>query len=124
MGQRRLSDISWIIHFDDETTFSSADGAPHEAPRDGVQIVQTADPAIGRMIWHSSDFYCWQDGEWVPRSLLGLMDYLREPGAEKTVLQGRGVAYRRFRAIYDLALADPRLQFKTGRDPREPGEPA
>lgn len=123
MGAEQLPGVEWIIHYSDGSTFCSLDGAPHEAPRDGVQIVQCADADNGRLIWHSSDFYCWQD-EWVPRSLLGLMDYLREPGPEKVVLQGRGIKYDVFRSIYHAAVADPRMQFKTGRDQREPGEPA
>ncbi len=115
---------AWVIWYDDASSFSSDDGAPYEAPRDGVQVISVADIGTGRLMWHSSDFYCWQDNEWVPRSLLGLMDYLREPGAEKIVLQGRGIAYRRFIDIYNKAVEDSRLPWKkTARDAREPAEP-
>lgn len=113
----------WLIWYDDGSSFSNEDGPPHAAPRTGVQIVAVEHTSVGRLLWHSSDFYCWQD-EWVPRSLLGLMDYLREPGAEKIVLQGRGIAYDRFCALYRLADADTRLAAKSARDVREPEPPA
>ncbi len=116
---------AWVIWYDDGSSFSSDDGAVHEAPRDGVQVVTVSDTGTGRLMWHSSDFYCWQDSEWVPRSLLGLMDYLREPGTGKIVLQGRGIAYRRFIEVYNKAVEDPRLPWKkTARDAREPAEPS
>jgi hypothetical protein len=114
----------WIIWYDDGSSFSSDDGEPAAAPRDGVQVVTCADIGSGRLIWHGSDFYCWQDDEWVPRSLLGLMDYLREPGAAKIVLQARAIAYRRFTEVYLMAVADERLPAKTGPDPREPQDPS
>jgi hypothetical protein len=122
VGDEQLPCVEWLIHYDDGSTFSSLDGEPHEAPRDGVQTVTVADEMAGRLVWFGFDFYCWQD-EWVPRSLTGLMHYLRQPGREKIVLQATAMGYRRFREIYDAACSDPRLAFKRGRDPREPEEP-
>lgn len=113
----------WIIWYDDGSSFSSDDGAPHEAPRDGVQVITAADDACGRLLWHSADYYCWQDGEWVMHNLIGLMDYLRQPGVEKIVLQGRGIAYQRFRSVYRAADEDTRLPTKFALSPREPGTP-
>lgn len=124
MGRSSLPAIEWVIHYDGRESFCNLDGAPAEAPRDGVQVVQVKHEYTGRLIWHSFDYYCWQEGEWVPRGLIGLHDYLRQPGAEKIVLQGRAIAYRRFRTIYDQAVADTRLPFKNARDQREPDEPA
>jgi hypothetical protein len=123
VGRASIPAVAWIVHYDDGTSFTSTDGDPWEAPRDGVQVVQVAHEYTGRLIWHSFDYYCWQEGEWVPRGLIGLHDYLRQPGADKIVLQGRAVAYRRFRAVYDQAVADERLPFKSARDQREPDEP-
>jgi hypothetical protein len=114
----------WIIFYDDGSSFTDADGPPENAPRDGVQVVSAYDKGVGRLVWHSFDFYCWQDGEWVPRSQRGLFDYLREPGATKIVLQGRAVAYRTFTAAYQKAIDDTRLPAKNGMDPREPSPPA
>lgn len=111
--------MNWIIWYEDGSSFSSFDGKPHEAPRDGVQIVAVEHSGVGRLLWHSSDFYCWQD-EWVPRSLTGLMDYLRQPGIDKVVLQGRGIGYKRFLDVYMIALGDKRLPIKTARHPKEP----
>jgi hypothetical protein len=116
--------IDWIVYYDDGSSFTSDDGRPGNAPRDGVQCIASRDnDRTGKLIWHSSDFYCWQDDEWVPRSEAGLYDYLREPGTEKIVLQGRAIAYRRFAKIYTAAVNDERLPFKFARDQREPEAP-
>jgi len=96
--------MNWIIWYDDGSSFTSEDGQPYEAPRDGVQVVAVEHPNAGRLLWHSADYYCWQDSEWVPRSLIGLMDYLRKSGAEKIVLQGRATAYKKFTDVYMIAL--------------------
>jgi len=115
--------MAWRVYYADGSDFGSPDGEPWQAPRDGVQCVSVSDPTCGRLVWHSVDFYCWQN-EWVPRSLLGLMDYLREPGPEKIVLQGRGIAYRDFTEIFHRAVDDPRMPTKTAIDVREPEVPA
>lgn len=115
--------MKWAVYYDDGSSFTSDDGPPEEAPRDGVQVVAIADIDAGKQLWHSSDYYCWQDGEWVPRNAAGLHDYLRQPGKEKIVLQGRGIAHRRFVEIYRLAEADNRLGAKTARYAREPDPP-
>jgi hypothetical protein len=115
--------MDWIVYYDDGSSFTSDDGPPEAAPRDGVQVVSGRHAYIGKLIWHSSDYYCWQDDEWVPRNIVGLHDYLRQPGSEKIVLQGRGVAYHRFVAVYNKAVDDTRLPFKVGRDLREPEPP-
>ena len=123
MGRSCLSAvIDWIVYYDGGSTFTSDDGLPGDAPRDGVQVVSCRHEHTGKLIWHSSDYYCWQ-GEWVPRNIVGLHDYLRQPGVEKIVLQGRGVAYHRFVEVYNRAVDDPRLPFKAGRDQREPEAP-
>src|SRR5215204_4917517 len=114
--------IDWIIYYEDGGSFTSADGKPHEAPREGVQAVSCRHEHTGKLIWHSTDYYCWQ-GEWVPHNSIGLHRYLRLPGAEKVVLQGYGVPFRAFREVYDRAVDDQRLPFKTCRHPDEPPEP-
>jgi hypothetical protein len=119
MGDRSLSRVEWIIHYADGTTFTNLDGAPHEAPRTGVQIVQALDIRVGRMIWRDVDFYTWSGEDWLPRDLLGVMDYLTEPGAEKIVLRGRCITSAQFWRIYNEAIADARLPMKTARDLRE-----
>lgn len=115
----------WIIYYSDGSSFSSDDGGPGDAPRDGVQVIVNRDEGrCGRLFWHGSDFYCWQEGEWVPRNNdAGLFDYLRQPGTEKIVLQGRGIRYQAFIDIYNRAVEDKRLPQKDARDHREPPEP-
>jgi hypothetical protein len=114
--------IEWIVYYSDGSSFTSADGSPSDAPRRGVQCVAVRDDTCGKLIWHSSDFYCWQ-GEWVNHSLLGLLDYLELGGTEKIVLRGFGIARDRFKAVYRSAVEDPRLPFKTCRHPDEPEPP-
>jgi hypothetical protein len=119
MGERSLPGVTWIISYADGTTFTNLDGEPHEAPRTGVQIVQALDIRVGRMIWRDVDFYTWSGEDWLPRDLLGVMDYLTEPGAEKIVLRGRCITSAQFWKIYNEAIADTRLPMKTARDLRE-----
>ena len=115
--------MKWIVYYDNGSSFTDEDGPPETAPRDGVQAVGIADIGVGKLLWHSFDFYCWLDGEWVPRSERGIFDYLRQPGKEKIVLQARATSVRNFLSVYDQAVADPRLPFKTGLDPKEPVPP-
>lgn len=114
--------IDWVIYYEDGSSFTSENGEPGLAPRDGVQVVAVRDDRTDKLIWHSFDFYCWQ-GEWVPRNEAGLYDYLRQPGKEKIVLQARGIGYRKFVSLYEKALEDNRLPFKYARDAREPEAP-
>ena len=123
MGNRPVSAlIEWIIYYD-EGTFSSLDGDPHEAPREGAQVLATRSGDVGRALWHGFDYYCWQ-GEWVPRNLIGLHHYLRQPGREKVVVQGTGIPFETFKAILRRAADDNRLPEKQGRLHEEPELPA
>jgi hypothetical protein len=115
--------IDWIVHYDDGSSFTSEDGLPENAPRTGVQVVSCLHAYTGKLLWHGFDYYCWQDDEWVPRNIVGLHDYLQQPGSQKIVLQARGIAYHRFTAVYNRAVDDARLPFKVGRDQREPEPP-
>lgn len=114
---------NWVIFYDDGSSFSSDDGGPGDAPRDGVQVVSIANDRVGRVHWHQRDYYCWHDNEWISRDIHGVMDYLRQPGIEKIVLQGRAIAYRRFVAVLELARYDTRLPMKQGRLQDEPDWP-
>jgi hypothetical protein len=111
----------WIIFYDDESTFSSDDGGPGDAPGDGVIVVAVSDIGTGRVLWHSADFYCWhRENEWVPHNQRGLDRYLadeREPGI---FVAGYSVPNARWQKVYAQALADARMPVKTAWSPFEP----
>jgi len=106
----------WIIWYDDGSSFSSEDGEPDQAPRWGVLCVAEYSHDHGRVIWHGGDYYCYELrsvnerlGEWIRCDLVGLIDYLTQPGREKIVLIGRAVPPAAFWAVYRKADSDPRL---------------
>ena len=108
--------VEWIIYYDDGTTFSSQNGEPHEAPREGAQVLATRNGDVGRALWFGVDYFCWQDGEWVPRNSVGLHHYLRQPGPVKIVVQGTGIAFERFKKIlWRAASEENQLPEKSGR---------
>jgi hypothetical protein len=114
----------WIVWYEDGTSFSHNDGAPHEAPRRGVLVVANADKEVGRVLHHRADFYIWHsDHQWLPADKWGLMDYLLEPGAEKIVLWGRITTRAVMHPVYVDAFNDTRLPVKTGLQDGEFGEP-
>lgn len=69
--------LSWCIFYDNDETFSSDDGLPEEAPRQGIVcIVQDS-----RILWNS-DTYCWEQNMWVVHDRYACERYLdneREP---------------------------------------------
>lgn len=119
--------MNWIIYYDDGSSFTSDDGPPEKAPREGVQVISNANQAIGKLLWHSAEAYCWHnEGEWVPHSSTGLQRYLAlsEQGKEPGIyVLGYAIPYFRFQKIYTSAVDDTRMAFKTGRDQREPEAP-
>ena len=73
---------------------------------------------------HSADFYCWQsDGtgafEWVPHNQRGLDYYLAKPDEPAIYVAGYTVVNAKWQAIYEAALNDERMPFKTAWDWRE-----
>jgi len=116
---------AWIIFYEDGSTFSDEDGEPADARKDGVVVVIVVDaPGVGRRMLHSADFYCWQsDGtgtfEWVPHNQRGLDYYLSKKGELGIYVAGYTVVHAKWQAIYEAALSDPRMPFKTGWDWRE-----
>jgi len=112
--------VTWIAWYSDDSSFTSEDGEPHEAPRWGVICIAAYSGAHGRMIWHGTDYYGWRDGEWVSFDATGLVDYLaNDPGPEKVVLMGRHVKPDTFHRIFNKANNDPRLPPRSSRDPLE-----
>jgi hypothetical protein len=123
MSMAPATSIEWAVWYDDGSSFSSADGAPWEAPRWGVLCIAAYSGQHGRMIWHATDYYCWA-GEWISCDATGLIDYLaNRPGPEKTVLMGRHVAPDTFYRVYEIANSDPRLPPRSSEDHLEHRRP-
>jgi hypothetical protein len=101
--------ITWIIYYGDGFSFTSDDGPPEAAPRINVQVVVNHSVKRGKLPWHSVDYYCWQEPEWVPHAFDGLLDYLAAPGKEKIVLRSYAIPAKAFMSIYEKAIKDPRI---------------
>ena len=69
--------IEWIIFYEDGE-FSSEDGDPWEAPRQGVQIVAQVDDFVGYVLIHGRDYFYHEAerGGWANCDLFGLYDHL------------------------------------------------
>lgn len=115
--------IEWIIYYADGSSFTSEDGPPEAAPRTGIQVVVNRSPKRGKQPWHSHDYYCWQEIEWVPHSIGGLHDYLADRSVEKhIVLRGLAIPSQRFMDIWEKAVRDPRMPWISDK-PLEPEDP-
>lgn len=114
-------EIEWIIFYDDESSFSSVDGPPSEAPRDGVQCIAVVDRGCGHYILSEQDWYCWhfEDDCWVPHGWAGMLQYLRKPGVLKIVLEGYAIKGERHYKQRSKARKDPRLPPVTAKPPRQ-----
>lgn len=113
----------WVIWYDDWSSFSSEDGEPWEAPREGVICIAVANIGCGRYVLGEMDWYCWhfEDNQWIPHNRSGMQQYLRKPGKEKVVIEGYWVPKERYGKIRSHALkVDDRLPFPTANPPRLP----
>lgn len=97
--------IKWKIFYHDGSSFSSDDGPPEKAPRDGVLAVIIRDKVHGRLIWSRADGYCWQNGTWVPHMHDGIEQYERMGFGPSVTLHGFGVSDEEFWRVYHVALA-------------------
>lgn len=111
--------LEWRIYYDDGSTFSNAEGAPHEAPALGVQMILQADPVVGRQVITGKDFYYFDLGAWMSADWFGLWDYLCRPGAEKTVRFGRNMRSQDYHALMGRAVKDPDFPPKSAWYPGE-----
>ena len=112
----------WIVFYDNGDSYSSLDGPPWEAPRDYVQCIAVPDVGCGNRVIAEQNYYCWhyEDDEWVPHDLNGLVQYLRRPGDRKLVLVGYWANRERYLKIRKRAQKDDRLPSVTSKSPRQP----
>ncbi len=106
--------IDWIIYYADGSSFTSADGRPEDAPRQGVQVIAQANPEVGRRLYWDQDTYCWQGGEWVPHVRYQCERYM-DTTKFPVRLCGYWVRDSSFKAIMKEAISDPRLPVKTNK---------
>ena len=95
----------WKIYYGDGTTFSSIDGEPQEAPCGNVMRVAYYDEDNRRRQCHGTDYYIYTDGYWYGADIVGLVQYLAEPGF-KIVKLGRMVKDSIYRKIASFADND------------------
>lgn len=106
--------VLWRIYYENETTFSSLEGKPFEAPPYGFVCVVFPDHdkggnTIGRYIMHGWDYYFWQREyrEWWGCNLTGLLDRLASRLPTEAVCIGRTVHSTLFRELMGRADRDP-----------------
>jgi hypothetical protein len=80
--------MKWKIYYDDGTTFSDLDGTPDLAPAFGVQAVVCSPD-----LWGCGD-------------IVGLIDYLSQPGMHKCVRFGRLTTNKKYADVLDMARSD------------------
>ena len=89
----------WRVFYDDGTTYSSEDGTPFDAPRQGVQaIVQAKDGDYEKVFGRDHFYYEAKRGGWVTCDLFGCIDHLLR-AERQCVLFGRQMADSDFRAV-------------------------
>ena len=110
----------WIVHYIDGTTFSSEDGDPEDAPRQGVALVAESDKDAGRILHWNQDTYCREGNRWVPHDRYSCERYL-DTEKHPIRLVGYWVQNDVFWKLYKSALTDPRLPEKTCQISREQG---
>ena len=111
---------AWIVFYDDGSSYSSRDGPPELARRDGVQVIVVTSVGTGCHCLAEQNFYCWEFDQWVPHDRDGLEQYLDRPGIEKIRLRGYWVPRSVYSKIRAGAMRDPRLPRATAVAPRQP----
>ena len=114
--------IAWIVFYDDGSSFTSEDGAPERAPKDGVQIVAVRDIKTGVQWISGNDHYCWQGGTWVGHNREVIRHYrirCQQKGEPAVILNGYGLPDEDWYRIANTAYSDPRLPAKSGIHPLE-----
>ncbi len=101
--------LKWKVYYADNSTFSSDDGEPWEAPGYGVQAVCQPEPDVGLETLHAFDYYIYRRGCWLGiGGHDGLVDHMISYAPEiKAVLAGRQIPRQDYQVVMRLALHDP-----------------
>ncbi len=100
--------VQWVCWYSDGSNFSSEDGPPEKAPRAGVLVVVQVDERLGFIPWFGWDYYCWENGGWIPHSVDGLTHYL-DTCYPAIRLRGYFVRDGHFQDVFAQAVEDKRL---------------
>lgn len=115
--------VEWKIWYYNGSTYSSDDGPPENAPRDGVEVVVVKSAAYGRIIWCRYEGYTWQNGAWVAHNNReGIQQYERL-FPNPIVLNGFAMSDEQFLAIYHEALDDADVILPARTDLPSPDTP-
>lgn len=99
--------MKWSVFYVD-TTFTSDDGAPEDAPLDGVQVAINCFGDGTREIVQGHDYYLWIEDRWSGGTQADLERWVRagyvSPGRVKF---GLIVGEHTYRQIVDTAMLSP-----------------
>jgi hypothetical protein len=96
----------WKIYYSD-STFSSEEGTPRDAPFWDVQDIIQFDTHMEKKYHQNhADYYTFRDGFWVGVDFVGLIDYLAHYRGEYVVKVGRTIPTKRWNEIFNTARAD------------------
>jgi hypothetical protein len=100
--------VLWRIYYADGATFSSADGAPHEAPSEGFVCAVGYEPSGRRYIMHGWNFYRFDhaSAQWWGMDQFGLHDALRRNDVY-AYKEGRTVRREVWEDLMQRANLDP-----------------
>ena len=96
--------MTWRIHYEDGSMFTSDDGAPWDAPCHGVLAIWQPQPEAPLF---NKDYYLWRMdyGCWIECDLVGLLDHLTVGCRQvHAVLLGRMVPTARYRDTLALLV--------------------
>lgn len=102
--------MDWKIYYGDGSTFSSDDGAPHEAPALNVQAIAEKDERVGRTVLTRFDFYVRKKDGWYGVDMFGMLDHFMSEGLLKC---GRTISTGEYNEVVQQATNDPDLPPKT-----------
>lgn len=113
--------MNWRIYYDN-STYSSSDGAPNDAPSYGVICVVQPDNSVGRVIVERWDYYVYRQGEWYGHHLDGLLLELLEHANEiEAVKAGRTIETQLYLSILSRANEDKDFPVKSAKRRGESG---
>ncbi len=79
----------WLIVYHDTATFSDSDGDPWDAPGWGVTVIAQTNGT--NILKGGEGYYWWDHDQWFSGDLMGLFQYLAEPGDGKAVVFGKWI---------------------------------
>lgn len=108
-----LSPLKWKLWYEGGTSFSNLDGAPEDAPVDGIQCVSQLEDVWGEKSVSTTaggDFYIYDydDDYWYRSDLYGLFARLKEKPLKLVVRFGKYIPLMGFETVRELARDDAR----------------